>query len=366
MSLKKTRSTVIGLLALYAKKVKLGVFFLITLILGLVATSSDILNKAYEFTQNEETRNTISKYIDYCNIIKRLIPSDIIKWSIFVLIILIWVILLCFRFIYREPEHKPKKIYHIFGHATLGKTQLKQDSEFIEDAKVEIEQLDLIEEMEKAKGNLNNLSYVISTQDSFVKKFKDKINNTDNFGYMGIAHTPLILRAGYQTGDETKFILFHKMRNSDYFEKLSDKKTYTALNIEKQEIKDNCKELILAISTTFPIQDNQLYILEPENKSIIKFKTEEMGFDVIISQLQIEEYVSTILKEVRRVVSERGITKIHMVISSSVAFTFALGQAISNHYDPQIIIYHFDINNEKFYPWGIDISKEYRDCVIIN
>ena len=55
-----------------------------------------------------------------------------------------------------------------------------------------------------------------------------------------------------------------------------------------------------------------------------------------------------------------------MVISSSVAFTFALGQGISSHYDPEIIIYHFDMNNPKKYPWGISLLKEPMNCMVVN
>lgn len=365
MSFQKIKSQVVWLLALFGKKVKLLPFSVCTAVIVLTVNGGDILSTTYSIAQSEGVKDGIQKYIDFCNIVKHYIPNSTIRWGIFLLVVLSWIDIIYFRFIHKEPEQKPKKIVHVFGHETMGKTQLKQDSKFLEEVEVKIEQLDLIDEMEKAKENLSSLSYVIGTQDSFVKKFKDKINNTDNFGYMGIAHTPLILRAGYQIGDETKFILFHKLRNSDYFDKLSESRIYTPLSIEKQDIKEDYKELIVAISTTFQIQDYQLYILEPEDKSIIKFKTEEMGFDVIISQLQIEEYVSKILREIRQIVSERGITKIHLVISSSVAFTFALGQAISNHYDPQIVIYHFDYNNEKFYPWGIDLFKDCAECVVI-
>lgn len=366
MSSKKTESKAIKLLALFARKVNLGLFLLITVIIFLTINGGDILSTTYNIAQSEGVKDGIQKYTDFCNIVRHYIPSSTVRWGILLLVVLSWIDIIYFRLFYKEPEQKPKKIIHVLGHASMGKTQLKSDSEFLEDAEVQVEQLDLIEEMGKAKEDLKSLSFVICNQDSFVKKFKDKINSDDYFGYMGIAHTPLILRAGYQIGDEIKFILFHKLRNSDYFKKLSESKAYAAINIEKKDIKkDSYKELIVAISTTFPIQDNQLHILEPENKSIIKFKTEELGFDVIISQLQIEEYVSTILKEVRQIVSERGIFKIHLVISSSAAFTFALGQAISNHYDPQIVIYHFDYNNEKLYPWGVELFKDCTECVVI-
>ena len=45
--------------------------------------------------------------------------------------------------------------------------------------------------------------------------------------------------------------------------------------------------------------------------------------------------------------------------------TFALGQAISLNNDANITIYHYDINNPRKYTWGIDLSKNYRDCLVV-
>ncbi len=88
--------------------------------------------------------------------------------------------------------------------------------------------------------------------------------------------------------------MFHKKRNKDYYAELNDGEGSIPIKIEKKDIKDNSEELIVSISTTPQIKDNQLNILHSQNKSIIKFKTDEMGCDIITSNKQIEEYVSTI------------------------------------------------------------------------
>lgn len=342
------------------KKSKLFWYLLLTIVMGLVVSGGDILNCIYKSAKSQYFQQMVLKYMDYCSIIKIIIPNGHIRWGIFGITILVLLLKIFVDIFYKEQG-----TLYILEHSSMGKTQYKIKNKLVKFNNINIEQIDLTEDMNRINGDYRNISYVISKQDSLVEKFKSSINNKDEFGYMGIAHTPLILRAGNKIGDETKFTIFHKKRNVDYFEELNEDDIFTPLKIEKKVIKGSCKELILAISTTFEIKDNELNILQPGDKSIIKYKTDEFGFDVITSKKQVESYVNCILSEVRQIVKENEISKIHMVISSSVAFTFALGQALSNHYDPEIIIYHYEFKNPKKYPWGISLFEDYTNCVVV-
>ena len=46
----------------------------------------------------------------------------------------------------------------------------------------------------------NDINYVVNKQDSYIKNFEDNLISGITCGYMGLAHTPLILRAGYKLG----------------------------------------------------------------------------------------------------------------------------------------------------------------------
>jgi len=348
----------------WLKTVKLKYLILFTTIMFFVV-SSDVLGVISEKVQTKNIKDQLLKYKDYTSIVKIILPNAYIRWIIFILVIIVWILVWYFRFCYVEPIQKGEINIHILGHSTLDKTQFKLNEQSLRIYQPNLEELDLIEDVKVVNGNYIMLQSVVAKQDNFIEKFKDKINNDDKYGYMGISHTPLILRAGYKIGDGTKFTMLHKKRNMDYYEELNNSEVYSPIKIEKETIKDTCRELIVAISTTFPIYDNQLNILHPENKSILKFKTDELGFDVIMSVRQVEEYVATILRKVRQIVGKKQITKIHMVIASSVTFTFALGQGLSNHYDPEIIIYNFDINNPKKYPWGLSLFKHSMNCIVV-
>ena len=344
------------------KTCKLRYLIIVTIIMGLVV-SGDIINFISKGAQLKPVKEGLIKYVEYANIVKSVIPNIYLRWIIMIIVIIIWIVLWYVRNCYEELA---PKVIKILGHSSLGKTQFKLDEKYKGKINLVVEEINLIEDFKNAEDNFEFLKYIIKKQDDLVKTFKDKINNKDKYGYMGISHTPLILREGYHIGDETKFIMFHKKRNVDYYEELNADEVTVPIEVKQKDIKENAKELIVAISTTFSIQDNQLFSLKPEDKSIIKFSTNELGFDVITSKKQVEEYVSFILKEVRSIVIDKGIIKIHMLISSSVALTFALGQGISSHYDPEIIIYHFDINSSEKYPWGISLSKDSQNCIVIN
>lgn len=362
MSIRKTGIKIKKGLIKCFKTCKLKYLIMATIVMTFVV-SADITNAIAQSAKSKPIKDGLDKYTEYANIVKSIIPNIYLRWVVLSLIILTWIFVWYFRNCYDEPT---QNIINILGHSSLGKAQFKFNEEYEEKYKLVMEEIDLSEDVKNVGDNYDILKYTIKKQDALIKSFKEKINNSDKYGYMGISHTPLILRAGYNIGDETKFVMFHKKRNLDYYEKLNDSDSNIQIRIEQKNIKENCKELIVAISTTFPIQDNQLSILQPQDKSIIKFKTDELGFDVITSMKQVEEYISYILREVRQVVRAEGISKIHMVISSSVAFTFALGQGLSSHYDPEVVIYHFDINNPKKYPWGIYLYEDSMNCIVVN
>lgn len=347
------------------KTCKLRYLVAFTIVMAFVI-SGNIANAISKSVKMKSLKDGLTKYIDYSNVVKIVIPNIYIRQILFFLVVLIWFLIWYFRVCYKEPIEKLPECIFVIGHSTLGKSQFRLNKKSQENTKLVTEEINLIEDVKNVGENYEDLKYVVSKQDDLIKSFKDKINNDDRYGYMGISHTPLIFRAGYVIGDETNFVMFHKKRNFDYYEELNDSELYTPIRIEEKNIKKDCDELIVAISTTFPIQDNQLSILQPENRSIIKFKTDELGYDVIISKKQVEQYIRFIRGEIRKILIDKEIVRIHMTISSSVAFTFALGQGISSQYDPEIIIYHFDINKPKKYPWGIALFKDSGNCIVVN
>lgn len=350
----------------FCKSCKLGWLITILVVLALTIISNDILNKINTSTQSEDINKQIMVFKDYTSLMNLFIPNIICRWILAIAIFMFLIIILYFRYCYEEPKEPSKREVYILGHMSIGNTKFTVSDGYLEKNNVHIEQLDLYQDMKNVGNDYDKIQNVVHMQDSLVEKFKNRISGTNKYGYMGIADTPLILRAGYIMGDETKFLVFHKERSKEFFEELDDAETLMPMEIESRKIVKGCKELIVAISTTFPIVDSQLSVFNLEHKSFIKFETIQKGYDVIKSDKQIQKYVMFILNEVRDIVRKNAIRKVHMVISSSVAFTFVLGQRMSSRYDTDTVIYQYDSKTDKLYPWGISLFKDYSECIVIN
>ena len=86
-----------------------------------------------------------------------------------------------------------------------------------------------------------------------------------------------------------------------------------------------------------------------------------MGYDVIESEEQINHYKKIIFDSIREICREKNIKTIHLCMSTSVAFTFALGQGFSKNYDPDVIIYNYE---KQEYVWGLKLFEKSEDSII--
>lgn len=312
------------------------------------------LQKIYPQLNNDTIKNWVSFITDID------ILSKEFKWAIYITIpiFICCIIVIIIRYINRNKEFIDEVI---IGHESMSPVQfnVKTDNEY------KIEEINLIDDMHDISDNYEQIKFAVKKQDKLIEGFKEKIDNKHKYSYMGIAHTPLILRIGNQLGDENLITLFHKKRNCDVFKKLSEEESYPKLSISKNITDRSSDELIVGLATTFEIKYEELKVLDPDEKNILMFKSESLGFDVITSKKQVDNYVKYLLDNVRKVVKDKNINKIHLVISSSVAMTFALGQALSEHYDPKIIIYHFDMKNPRKYPWGLELFNGYNKCLVV-
>lgn len=222
---------------------------------------------------------------------------------------------------------------------------------------------DISKEIEVLANDYQKYNTIVEKIDNISREFME-LKEYNFFAYGGIMHTPLILRLGYQIGDETYFKLFHKKRNESYFKLLKDKNVYignySEMKIEK-ELKES-NELVVSIATTFKITREQLKQFDIDKNNYIKFETANKGYDVIESEEQINQYKKIIFEKIREVCRDKEIKLIHLCISSSVAFTFSLGQGFSKNYDPEVIIYNYE---KQEYAWGLKLFERSENSIII-
>ena len=260
-------------------------------------------------------------------------------------------VLFCFLWLYKDRFYILS--VRSFSH-DLGSVDLETIEKNYSLSSMELDVCDEVKEEEYNKAVLK----VDLECESFIRKSKGAYT-----GFYGIAHTPLLFRMGYNIGDQTNIKLFHKARSnqSQFKEWVNDGAGF--MLDAPQEINRNVQsnELIVAISTTFEIKQNEISDLQPDSKHIIMFRGKNCGFDVITSYRDAERARDEITEKVRELVKKYDIIKIHLLISSSAAFTFFLGMAYSKQHDPECVVYHYQRPN---YPWGISIKATADRCII--
>ena len=265
------------------------------------------------------------------------------KW----ILIVLDVILILFIF-YKRPNF-------VISHQSMGYDLAPIDEKFRKDNWLFIKKLQQTEEMSKLSIHSDIVSMV---DDMAVKAQKSKCQVI----YYGIAHTPLIFRMGLKVGDQDNVKLLHKKRSNDAnFEEWGIGRTGIRVISTEANSSKKSDELIVAIGTSFEIKKEELQSLQPDSKHILYLKTNLFGFDTILSYEDARELRIDILGQIREVVKKYSIKKVHMVISSSVAFTFFLAQGYSEHHDPEIIVYHYDKGR---YTWGINMTRQGKDAYI--
>jgi len=216
----------------------------------------------------------------------------------------------------------------------------------------------------EAMRNIYTFIRAISDQDRTAELIM-RSRKSASLCYYGIAHTPLIFRLGFLLGDQNNIMLLHKARtNGSLFDEWSDDNNgYSTITSNESNKSVSSTELIVSISTSLKITEQDLVSLKPANKHVLNFVSNVISFDSIMSYSQAENFRSAIMYGIRECVKKHGIQKIHMVISSSVVFTFFLGQALSAQHDPITVVYHFE---KSTYPWGVCMNEKAEKALVIN
>lgn len=268
--------------------------------------------------------------------------------------ILIYVLfgILLFLRISKSVMH-PRAI--IISHSSFSNTQSTYDPSIISGYSVNEKEINLVDLMAR-----NNIVDAIRTQDGLVEEALNDCDKSTELFYYGIAHIPLIFRAGFQVGDEGAVRLLHKYRNNQpYFKEISsDPDMYSVqLNCSIMRNKKSSREMLVSIATSLPVANEDLAIFRSNNICCeLHFEMENQsmyGFDSVDSYATMNRLRTGILNKIRETVVEKNIERIHLVLATSSDFTFFLAQGFSKNHDPEIVVYHYDRNSTIKYPWGI-------------
>lgn len=218
------------------------------------------------------------------------------------------------------------------------------------------------------KSNLNEMILqVINEVNLNVSEIKKFIRKDYSIGYAGIANIPATFMLGYELGDENTRKYFHKYHGkrtdfdlkNDCFYMLKEKQLRSTFHLDivnKPSAYNENSSIVILVSLTQPIKEADYKSLISKDDIILKYtSSDEIDYDIIDSENQIEEYTNKILSDIADLQKEENINEIKICIAASSAFIFGLGTKFSKTQNKQTIIYHFDKDH---YSWGINVTKQ--------
>ena len=254
------------------------------------------------------------------------------------------------KILYRQPAL-------LIVHSTMGHDLSNLDANFRKSFYAK--RIEIGHRIPSQNASKAEIIQAIKAQDETFANIK-KTNWRSIIFYYGVAHTPFIFRLGHQFGQTCRIRLLHRFRvteDAQEFKELPchDDNKAAWVNCIQPDNNRQSNELLVAIATTYPIKDEDLRTIDPDNAMYIyKVEIDRKDYDFFSSYNKIRSYADRIAEDIRLLVKEKGIRTIHLAISSSVPFTFYLAQQMNTQQYPSIIVYQYEPGR---YTWGIDIRE---------
>lgn len=262
----------------------------------------------------------------------------------------IWIICLILKYMY-------KKKMTVIRHFSLGKDYSEISKEILSEYKIKCVDINELVEDKPNEDYIRNLD----------KRASEliEISNSKEIGYLGIAHIPFVFRMGFIINDQSRVHVFHRKRSNTarYTELTHGESKYLSFSTVENNKSKKSDELVVSISTSYPITLEEIRRTFGNAKHILEFKLNNLDVDVLTDYEEIEHLAFTAWEEIRRKEKEHNITKLHIVMASSVAFAFFMGKMCSPQIDAKTTVYHY--KNGK-YPWGICMNEKPENAVIYN
>jgi hypothetical protein len=233
---------------------------------------------------------------------------------------------------------------------------------------IEGQYIDLTELWQEAKGKKSSGPDFKKNIERMVKLINEKINlfkaSSSKYkrSFTGIAPIPLLIYAGkiIPKLGFSRYLEIQKLGNENELVPLdtSGKVEYPSLQISSNiTTSDGDEEVVVAVSTTQKISDNDLKQFIDKGLQVKHIYLENPSHTSIVSVSQINNYAETIIKEILDIkIAKANLKTVHLVCSSKPSLMFRLGQLIDDTQMPVVISYHYTQQDDYKYPWGLYIN----------
>ncbi|MGE7713243.1 SAVED domain-containing protein [Priestia megaterium] len=201
-----------------------------------------------------------------------------------------------------------------------------------------------------------------------VKSFKEESRHFQR-GYTGIAPIPFVALAGTYLKREKidKFYEYDKVETNAYFSLKTEKaklffkgnENYPDLRLQTDISSLNAEkeEAVIAISITQEILDAHLE--QFSEAEIVKFSLDAPCDNAIQFEAQLIYYRKQIIDTIYALNRQmQNLALIHIVYSGQSCLALEIGKNIEDFRMPSVVIYQFDSQEQKKYPWGIKLNGD--------
>lgn len=204
---------------------------------------------------------------------------------------------------------------------------------------------------EKAKTILSVIERKVA---SFINESKGYLK-----GFTAIADIPFVLYAGTLLKGQQIDDYFEYDRKIDTYYRLGKGKQFPELKYVTESKDYHAEEVVLAVCTTDFITDRHLK--QFQQTAIVRLSVETPMDNIIRSKPQLMRYKNVVMEAIHRLPSEfPNLKKIHLVCATQGCLLVEIGKLMTDYRMVPVIGYHFDIENEKNYPWGIVLNGHNR------
>jgi nucleoside phosphorylase len=179
--------------------------------------------------------------------------------------------------------------------------------------------------------------------------------------YCGIAHIPLVFRAGYQLSNKSSIYLFEHDRQTAQWHRLQGVDRGPNLGLEEvlPAASSAPGEVILRVSVSYEVTLEDVQGLVPSAIASIHLRVPEPQIDLVTSEYQTREY-SVRFRRILDTIHSRfsNVNSIHIFYAGPAALAFNFGRQISKTIHPTITVYNYFSKDVPKYSWGLDITSD--------
>lgn len=182
------------------------------------------------------------------------------------------------------------------------------------------------------------------------------VNPDADLGYCGIVQAPFQLLAGYQLASWLRLQSFEWHRHEQRWVPLANGAGADLKVATRTEALGGGTDLAIAVEVSYPIAAAEIAASVPAAGRLVRLGVAAPSLDCVTHEGQAAELARQFREALDAARTLPAGARVHVFCAASMSVGFALGRMVSRTLHPPVVVYAYDRNAAKPYPWGIEIN----------